>query len=97
MALTQFAFGSVNADNINAMFSAGSQVESKAPTGTSAATTAAATATQTVCRVATDTLVAVSFGSAPNATSDTIKFVCPANTVSFFRVSSGDKAAVVTA
>lgn len=96
MAVTQFVFGSVNAD-LPSMFVAGAQVESKTPSGTSGATTAAATATQLVCRVSTDTAVYVSFGSSPNASSDTIKFFMPANGVEYFRVSSGDKAAVVTA
>jgi len=97
MALTQFAFCAVGNDLDMAVYNAGAQVEAKAPTGTSAATTAAATATQNVCRVATDTQVYVSFGSSPNATSDTIKFLVPAGQVSFFRVASGNKAAVVTA
>lgn len=97
MAATQFAFCSINADIDVAPFAAGATVETEAPSGTNAATAAAATATQTVCRVATDTLVYVSFGSAPNAGTDTIRFMCPANSVSFFRVSSGDKAAVITA
>lgn len=96
MALTQFAFGSLNAD-VPAFFVAGSQVESEAPSGSSVATTATATATQTTCRVATDTAVYVSFGPAPNASSDTIKFFMPAGSVEYFRISSGNKAAVVTA
>lgn len=96
MAATQFAFGCINADIDEAMFNLGATVESKAPTGSNAATTAAANASQNVCRVATDTLVYVSFGSAPNAGTDAIRFLCPANSVSFFRVSAGDKGAVIT-
>lgn len=95
MALTQFAFGMVNAD-LPTMFNTGATVESEAPSGSNVATTAAATAGQSICRVATDTAVYVSFGSAPNATSDTIRFFLPANSIEYFRVSVGDKAAVVT-
>lgn len=96
MATTQFAFGSINPD-IPAMYVVGSQVESKTPSGTAGATTAAATATQTTCRVSTDTLVYVSFGSAPNASSDTIRFLVQSGSTEYFRVQSGDKASVVTA
>lgn len=96
MATTQFAFGQINPDMDEAMFSSGAVVESETPTGSNAATTAAASQTQTLCRVATDTLVYVSFGAEPNAGTDTIRFLCPANSVSFFRVSPGDKGAVIT-
>lgn len=96
MALTQFAFGSVGTD-VPSFYAAGSAVESEVPTATSGATATAAAATQLVCRVATDTAVYVSFGPAPNATTDTIKFFVPSGAVEYFRVSSGDKAAVVTA
>lgn len=96
MALTQFAFGMVNAD-LPAMFDNGATVESEVPTGSNVATSAAATAGQSICRVATDTAVYVSFGSAPNAGTDTIRFFIPANAVEYFRVSVGDKAAVITA
>ena len=96
MAATQFAFGQMNADIDTAMFNAGATVETETPSGSNAATSAAARADQNVCRVATDTLCYVSFGAAPNAGTDTIRFLCPANTVSFFRVSAGYKAAVIT-
>jgi len=95
MAATQFAFCSLVDDTIP--YTAGTVVETETPSGSNAATTAAATASQGFCRVATDTLVYVSFGSAPNAGTDTLRFLCPANSVSIFRVSSGDKAAVITA
>ncbi len=95
MALTQFAFGQVNGD-IPSMFAVGATVESEAPSGTNAATTAAATNSQPMCRVATDTDVYVSFGSAPNAGTDTIRFFVPAGSVEYFRVSPGSKAAVIT-
>lgn len=96
MAATQFAFGAMNADNDAAMFAAGATVETETPSGTNAATTAAAHAAQNICRVTTDTLVYVSFGADPNAGIDAIRFLCPANSVSFFRISAGDKGAVIT-
>lgn len=96
MALTQFAF--VTIDGLAPVLDVrNSTVESKVPSGSSAATTAAADKDSTVCRVATDTAVYVSFGTAPNATSDTIKFFVPAGAVEYFRVKYQDKAAVVTA
>ena len=96
MATTQFAFCSINADIDGAIFNQGATVESKTPTTSTSATTAAARADQKVCRVSTDTLVYVSFGAAPNAGTDTIRFLVPANTVALFRVSTGDKAAVIS-
>lgn len=96
MATTQFAFVSVGTD-IDAPYVIGATVESETPSGTNAATTAAANASQNVCRVATDTLVYVSFGTAPNAGTDTVRFLMPANSVAEFRVQSGYKGAVITA
>jgi hypothetical protein len=95
MALTQFTFGSVEGQ-FPSMFVAGAVCETETPSGSNAATTAAAHASQNVCRVATDTAVYVSFGSAPDASSDAVRFYLPANAVEYFRVRSGDKAAVVT-
>jgi hypothetical protein len=57
---------------------------------------AAATSAQNLCRVATDTAIYVSFGSAPNAGTDTIRFYMPANTVEYFRITSGSKGACIT-
>lgn len=94
MATTQFAFCCMNAPD-SAHYAAGATFEIKTPSSSSAATTAAANASQNVCRVATDTAVYVAFGSAPTASS-TGGALCPANTVTFHRVSSGDKAAVIT-
>jgi hypothetical protein len=95
MATAQFAFVSV-ADSVDrAVYNVGATVESETVSGSNAATAAAASATQNFCRVATDTAAYVSFGAAPNAGTDTIRFLCPANSVSFFRVSSGDKGAVI--
>lgn len=96
MAVTQFAFGSVNAD-IPSMFVEGVTVETETPSGSNAATAAAARADQPFCRVATDTDVYVSFGTAPNASTDTIRFLLPAGSVEYFRVPAGSKAAVITA
>jgi hypothetical protein len=95
MALTQFVFGSVGTD-LPMIERDGAVAESKVPSGSTGATTATATASQPVCRVATDTAVYVSFGAAPNASTDTARFYVPANAVEYFRVKSGDKAAVVT-
>lgn len=94
MAVTQFAFGSINPD-IPALFVAGATVEAETPSGSNAVTTAAASATQNVCRVSTDTDVYVSFGAAPDASSDAVRFLVPAGSVEYFRVSAGHKAAVV--
>lgn len=96
MATTHFAFCSVNADMPQSPNASGMSAEVTTPTGTSAATTAAARADQGVCRVTTDTQVYVTFGSSPTATAAT-GFMCPAGSVSLFRVKSGDKAAVITA
>ncbi len=95
MAVTQFCF--TTAEGIlPAAYNGGSVWEVKTPAGASAATTAAATATQNLCRVATDTAVYVAFGAAPTASS-TAGFYLPANAVEYFRVASGDKGAVITA
>lgn len=96
MAATQFAFGQVNAD-IPSMFASGATVETETPSGSNAATTAASRADQPFCRVATDTDVYVSFGAAPDASTDTIRFLLPAGSVEYFRIPSGSKGAVVEA
>lgn len=97
MATCQFAFGSVNSDNIPAFYAGGATVESETVSGSNAATTAAASAAQSFCRVATDTACYVSFGAAPNAGTDTIRFLLPANAVELFRVKTGDKGACIAA
>ena len=96
MAITQFCFGALDGTSPT-IDARNSIVETKAPTASSSATTAAADKDSTLCRVSTDTAVYVSFGSAPNATSDTIKFFVPAGAIEYFRVRYNDKAAVVTA
>lgn len=95
MATTQIAFAAVGDDMSNAPYFGGATVESISVTGTSAATTAASKATQGVCRVATDTAVYVTFAASPTASASN-GFLCPANSVSFFRVGSGLKAAAIT-
>lgn len=95
MALTQFAFMAVE-NMMLAGYVGGATVETETPSGTNAATTLAAHASQNVCRVATDTAVYVSFGEAPNAGTDGVRFYLPANSVEYFRVKSGDKGAVIT-
>jgi hypothetical protein len=95
MPTTQFSFCAVNDDLSQAPFNGSATHEIKTPSGTSSATTAAANESQNICRVATDTAVYVAFASTPTA-SATAGFLCPANTVLFFRVRGGDKAAVVT-
>ena len=52
---------------------------------------------QPCCRVATDTQIYVSFGAAPNAGTDTERFLITAGATEYFYVKSGDKAAVVAA
>ena len=96
MAVTQVAFGAVGTD-VPSFFVGGATVETLTPSGSSAASTAAAAASQMVCRVATDTQVYVSFGSAPNAGTDTVRFFMPANATRYFRVSTGHKGAVIAA
>lgn len=97
MAVTQFAFGCAEGgNNPPAMYFASATIETKTPSGASSATTAAAHASQNTCRVATDTAIYVAFGSSPTASSSA-GFLVPANGVEYFRVNSGDKAAVITA
>lgn len=96
MALVHVAFGGVGTD-VPSFYVLGAAVESVTPSGTNATTTLVALANQRVCRVATDTQIYVSFGSAPNAGTDTVRFLVPAGGVEYFRVSTGDKAAVIAA
>jgi len=95
MAICQFIFGSVQ-DGPPTFNLKGSTVEAETVSGANAATTAAATASQTHVRVCSDTACYVSFGSAPNAGTDTIRAYMPANLVEYFPVSIGDKAAVIS-
>lgn len=95
MATCQFAFGAMNADSIPALYVGGATVETETVSGSNAATTAAALGAQNICRVATDIACYVSFGAAPNAGTDTVRFLIPANGVEYFRIKTGDKAACI--
>ncbi|MFT3731455.1 MAG: hypothetical protein QM780_08540 [Hyphomicrobium sp.] len=107
MAKTQIAFGYVlnnqSATSAPAMLKTPVNCQDITPSATSTATTKTADGTQfnanhqPCCRVATDTQIYVSFGSAPNASTDTERFLIPAGAVEYFYVKDGDKAAVVTA
>lgn len=105
MAVTQFAFGVAAVDDkstsASVFVAASATVEAETPSGSNAATTSSAPGSlgfrKPICRVATDTAVYISFGAAPDASSDTIRFYMPANSVEYFYVNPGDKAAVVTA
>ncbi len=106
MAKTQIVFGYVlnNQSSTSAplMLRTPVNCEDIAPSATSAATTKTADGTQfnrnhqPCCRITTDTQIYVSFGTAPNATSDAERFLIPAGSVEYFYVKDGDKAAVVT-
>lgn len=97
MAVTHFAFGFA-ADKPQTIIGV-TAYETKAPSSSSSATTAAATAsakgTAHICRVSTDTAVYVAFGASPTA-SATTGFYMPANSVDYFSINVGDKAAVKT-
>ena len=96
MAVAQFNFGSLEGA-FPALYVGGAVTEAETISGANAATTVAATNAQNVCRVVCDTASYVSFGSAPNAGTDSVRFYMPANVVEYFRVKSGDKAAVIAA
>lgn len=106
MAKTQIAFGFVlnnqDATSAPAMLRTPATCEDITPSGTNAVTTKTADGGrfdgdhQPCCRVATDTQIYVSFGAAPNATSDAERFLVPAGAIEYFYVKDGDKAAVVT-
>lgn len=96
MAIASFVFCAVNAD-ILAPFRHGAVSEEETIAGASAATTAAATASQGFCEVTVDTASYVSFGSAPNAGTDQPRFFMTAGSTRYFRVASGDKGAVIAA
>ena len=104
MATTHFAFGAAlsneSANPVPAMQTTGGGIVTEAltPSGSNQQTTGSApsaTSRTPICRIATDTQVYVSFGSNPNASSDTVKFLIPANAIEYFYVKPGDKAAVV--
>lgn len=94
MATCSFVFGSVSPD-IPSLFVSNSVSEEETVGATTVATTAAASASQNICRVSTDTACYVSFGSAPNAGTDNPRYMIQAGATEYFRVSSGDKGAVI--
>jgi hypothetical protein len=105
LAKTQVTFGYVlnnqDATSAPAMLRTPVKCEDIAPSGSSTPTTKTADGSlfdgnhEPCCRVATDTQVYVSFGSAPNAVTDAERFLVPAGSVEYFYVKDGDKAAVV--
>lgn len=97
MAITQFAFSRIESRAVSAVIADDTVSETKTPSGTNGTTTAAATASRNVCRVATDTAIYVSFGTAPNAGTDSGRFYIPAGVVEYFVLDTGWIAAVVTA
>lgn len=100
MALTHFAFGRVGAVTGGSLIPVmlnPPAAEGIAPSGSNQQTTATSPSGG-ICRVATDTAVYVAFGSNPNALSGTgSRYYVPADSVEYFQVSEGHKAAVVTA
>ena len=96
MAVASFVFCAINAD-IPAPFVIGATSEEETISGANAATTASANKSQNFCEVTVDTASYVSFGSAPNAGTDTIRFFMPAGTTRYFRVQDGYKGAVIAA
>ncbi|MET0409422.1 MAG: hypothetical protein ABW006_13750 [Hyphomicrobium sp.] len=107
MAKTQIAFGYVlnnqDATSAPAMLRTPVNCADITPSATNAVTSKTADGSpfagdhQPCCRVATDTQIYVSFGTAPNAGTDAERFLLPAGSTEYFYVKSGDKAAVVTA
>lgn len=97
MAITQFSFSRIESRSVSAVIADDTVSETKVPSGSNGTTTAAATASRNVCRVATDTAVYVSFGAAPNATSDAGRFFLPAGAIEYYVIDSGWIGAVVTA
>ena len=94
---TQFVFGHAGAD-VPAVFSQNCKSETVVATGTAASTTETSDPAHNACRVATDAAVYVSFGTAPNASTDASRFMLPAGAVDTFRIGSGGNiiASVVT-
>jgi len=103
MALTHFTFGAVGdasgGENNTFMLADGITSEGIVPSGSNQQTTAVAPAIgkRPYCRVATDTAVYVTFGTAPDATNAAARFFMPANSIDYFVVTAGHEAAVVTA
>lgn len=103
MALTSFSFGKVGYTSgggvIPALIVDGDLVtEDIAPTGTTASTTAVAPeiGSLAACRVMTDTSVYISFGTAPNAGTDTNRILLLANQTITVLMPAGYKGAAIT-
>lgn len=97
MAIASFVFCAINAD-IPAPYTAGIVSEEETISGSNAATTAAANASQNFCEVTVDTASYVTFATSPNAgTATAARFFMPAGTTRYFRVNTGDKGAVIAA
>lgn len=100
---TSFTFGYVGAsgrDSAPYLVRNGA-TEIKTAAGTTSPTTSTAPSHDTlgrqpVCRVATTVDVYVSFGTAPNATSDGSRVLLPAGGVEYFGVEPGFKGDAVT-
>lgn len=104
MPATQFAFVQVGVGygqgNIPVPIASTVTSETLTPSASNQQTTAVAPTgiPEVMCRVATDTAVYVTFGPNPNALTGTAaRFLIPANGVEYFRVTPGNKAAVVNA
>lgn len=104
MPLTHFAFVQVGVEfsgrsNIPVPVASTVTSEHKTPSGSNQQTTATAPTNipDVMCRVSTDTAVYIKFGANPDATVTGSRFYMPANAVEYFRVTPGDKAAVVNA
>ena len=94
MAICSFAFVAISS-GVQAADVASASVEAETVSGSNAATTAEADGNHQYCRVWTDTDCYVSFGTAPNAGTDTIRFPISAGAVEYFRVKPGYKAACI--
>lgn len=104
MALTQFLFGVAHMSDIQTpgpwMYARGAVSSDIEPTASAANTDTVAaprtSPTSPVCHVTTDTEVYISFGPAPDASSDAGRIRMLANTERTFYVAPGDKGSVVT-
>lgn len=93
MPIASFVFCMVDRDVPGINWS-GARTEEQTITGSSTATTQAATAGQPFCRIAVDTESYVAFGASPDAAA-TPRALMPANSVEYFRLRPGDKVAIM--
>lgn len=98
---TQVSFGTLaynRGASINAIDPKSATSETFTASGTNQTTAAAASAAQSVCRVATDVAVYVEIGTAPDATNDAGgRLMVMAGATEYFAVQQFDKVALVTA